>query len=195
MPNYLTNEDLHNFGPEMLDLAQRAALHAVAPNLQGLEQQNADLREQVARATKRSLDQELERAVPNWREVNRDPRFIAWLAEPDTFSARTRKDLIDEATARGDSVAVVAFFRAFLQEAGASQAPGQGGVRDAVPAGGRRYEPQPSGRIYTRAEVARLMDPRRRGKKTDVEWARLQNEIITAGREGRIVGGLDPYGK
>jgi hypothetical protein len=50
-------------------------------------------------------------------------------------------------------------------------------------------------RIYTRDEVARLLDPRRRGKKSDVEWERLQREIIAAGREGRIRGALDIGGK
>jgi hypothetical protein len=193
MPNYLTNEDLANFGPEMLDLAQRASLHAVAPHLQELGQQNAELHARLMRETKRNLDAALEHAVPNWREINRNPAFIAWLGEADTFSARRRKDLIDDATARGDSRAIVAFFQGFLQEAGAGQSSEQ--MRDAVPAAGRRYEPQSPGRIYTRAEVARLLDPRRRGKKSDVEWERLQREIIAAGREGRILGGLDPNGK
>jgi hypothetical protein len=50
-------------------------------------------------------------------------------------------------------------------------------------------------RIYTREEVARLLDPRRRGKKSDIEWERLQREIISAGREGRIRGALDIGGK
>jgi hypothetical protein len=195
MANYLTADDLHNFGPEMLDLAQRASLHAVAPHLQELEQQNAELHDRLMRETKRNLDAALDRAVPSWREVNRDARFIGWLAEPDVLSGRRRKDLIDEATARGDSRAIIAFFEGFLREVGASQAPGQGGVRDAVPHGGRYEPPSSDKRIYTRAEVGRLLDPRRRGKKSDVEWERLQREIIAAGREGRILNALDPNGK
>ena len=37
MATWLTNEDVQNFGTELLDVSQRAALHAVAPALQNLE--------------------------------------------------------------------------------------------------------------------------------------------------------------
>src|SRR3977135_2801344 len=56
MPTYLTQQDLQNFGPEMLDLAQRASLHAVAPHLQELEQQNAELHARLMRQTKRAFN-------------------------------------------------------------------------------------------------------------------------------------------
>src|SRR5215510_6340043 len=35
---YLTREDEQNFGPELLDVAQRAAAQVVAPHLQNLQQ-------------------------------------------------------------------------------------------------------------------------------------------------------------
>ena len=60
-----------------------------------------------------------ERAVLNWREVNNDPRFIAWLDNPNPLSGCTRQQLLNEATARGDAGRVIAFFRGFLQEAAA----------------------------------------------------------------------------
>ena len=41
--DYLTEQDVQNYGNELIDVTQRAALHAVAPQLQELEQQNAEL--------------------------------------------------------------------------------------------------------------------------------------------------------
>jgi hypothetical protein len=182
--SYLTEDDVANFGPEMLDLAQRAGLHAVAPHLHNLEQQNAELRHHLARETKRNLDQALERAVPNWREVNNDPRFIEWLDNPDPLSGRTRQQLLNEATARGDARRIIAFLKGFLAEAaGHHGQPSQA----AAGAGGKP--------IYTRAQIRDLAAKRRKGAYTDAQWAALEAEIVAAGREGRIAGALSLDGR
>lgn len=55
----LTRQDMENFGPELLDVAQRAAQHALAPDLQRLQDENQDLREEVSRAAKW-------RSIENW---------------------------------------------------------------------------------------------------------------------------------
>ena len=47
-PNYLTDLDVQNYGHELIDFSQRAAAQAVAPQLQALSQQNAQLAQQVA---------------------------------------------------------------------------------------------------------------------------------------------------
>ena len=49
MANYLTQEDVQNYGSDLVDFAQRAAAHAVAPHLQNLEQQNAELQRRLAK--------------------------------------------------------------------------------------------------------------------------------------------------
>ena len=61
------------------DFAQRAALHAVAPHLQNLVQQNAELRQRLAIEARHNLDAEVERAVPNYREIDQDLRWHRWL--------------------------------------------------------------------------------------------------------------------
>jgi hypothetical protein len=52
---------------------RRDGVHAVAPHLQNLEQQNAELRQRLAVEGRHSLDQRVERAVPNYREIDRNP--------------------------------------------------------------------------------------------------------------------------
>jgi len=184
MASYLTREDVQNFGSEMVDLAQRSALHAVAPHLQHLEQQSADLRAQLAQETRRGVDQAFDRAVPNWREVDRDPRWLNWLALPDPYTGRSRQLLLDDAAARGAAAQVIALFNGFLREAGGGS-PGRSPPASA----------QPSGRIYSRAEVAQLLDRRRTQHLSPAERMRLEAEIIAAGREGRIAGALSLDGR
>jgi hypothetical protein len=41
MTQHLTAQDFENFGGEFVDLAQRAAMHTVAPQLQEVGRQNA----------------------------------------------------------------------------------------------------------------------------------------------------------
>jgi hypothetical protein len=62
---YLNQNDYDNYGGELLDVTQRAALQAVSPYIQNLQQQNADLRYQQAREQRRRLDAQVAAAVPN----------------------------------------------------------------------------------------------------------------------------------
>jgi hypothetical protein len=51
-------------------------LHAVAPHLQNLVQQNAELRQRLAIEARHNLDAEVERAVPNYRTIGRSTRIF-----------------------------------------------------------------------------------------------------------------------
>lgn len=94
---------------------------AVAPHLQELERQNAELRNHLAREVRRNLDQRLAEAVPNFREIDRDPPWLQWLTGRDALSGQIRQQLLDDAVAKGNAGRVIAFFRGFLQEAAAGR--------------------------------------------------------------------------
>src|SRR6516162_11449621 len=94
MASYLTQSDLANFGPELLDVAQRAAQHAVGPELQQLRDENRDLQDQLNSAAKLALDRELDAAVPNWREINVSEQFHRWLSMPEPYSGVIRDRLL-----------------------------------------------------------------------------------------------------
>jgi len=141
---------------------------AVAPHLQELERQNAELRNHLAREVRRNLDQRLAEAVPNFREIDRDPRWLQWLTGCNALSGQIRQQLLDDAVAKGNAGRVIAFFRGFLQEAAAGRhgQPGQA-------AGGKP--------IYTRAQITQMASLRRKGVYSDVEWATWEAELIAAG--------------
>ena len=99
--SYLTEQDVQNYGNELIDVTQRAALQAVAPQLQEIEQQNAELQRRLAKEARRRLDQAVEMAVPNYREIDRDPRWHRWLLGVDVLSGRVRQQLLNEAISVG----------------------------------------------------------------------------------------------
>src|SRR5215475_3610319 len=118
MANYLTREDEQNFGPELLDVAIRAARHGLAPELERLHDENAQLRDEVSRAAKLAIDQELDRAVPDWRAINNDARFHQWLLLPDTYSGIIRDRLLKDAAAAASAQRVISIFQGFIREVG-----------------------------------------------------------------------------
>src|SRR5262249_61222664 len=153
-----------------------------APALNRLEQENEELRDRVAREVQRNLHSQVEREVPNWREINADPRWLAWLSTPDPYSGVTRQRLLNDATAKGDAGRVVRIFKGFIAEvAGQPGQVGQSGARQFV---------QPSGRIYNRQQILDMARRRQRGLVDDATWRRWEFELCRVGKEGRVVGAL-----
>src|SRR5215831_1537119 len=156
MATYLTRQDVENFGSELVDLTQRSALHTMEPHLQEIERQNDELRAQLARETKRNLDAALEREVPDWQAINRDPRWFEWLAGVHEFSGYTRQQLLNDAVNKGDAHRVISIFRGFLREQGVAE-------HGASPERSPRRRPTTNKPVYTRAEITRRAALRRRG--------------------------------
>jgi hypothetical protein len=190
MAQFLTQQDVDNFGPEVVDFAQRAAAHAMGPHLMALGQENAELRHRLDQQTRRDLNQQLDARVPNWREIDQSPAWQRWLAQLDPFSGQQRQWLLNDAIQKGHVNRVVGFFRGFSQEYadGSSYAQAHR-ARDRS----RQYgSGQPT---YTRQQIANLYERHRKGEIDDATWARTEAEIVRAGAEGRIIGGLDVNGR
>jgi hypothetical protein len=180
---YLTENDVQNYGHDLLDVSQRAALHAVAPHLQHLEQQNAELQQRLAREQRHRLDQQIAAAVPNFREIDNDPRWHRWLLGVDPLNGRMRQHILDDAIRAGDPSRVTAFFRGYMQEQGAAgQTPGHTG-HASQRARSAREKP-----IYTRELIGALYEQHRRGEFAgrEKEWAQIEQDIFRAQREGRV---------
>ena len=209
-PSYLTEQDVQNYGGELLDVTQRAALQVVAPHLQRLEDENAVLRAQLAKGDRRTLDQMVEAAVPNYREIDQDPRWHRWLLGIDFYTGRVRQELLNDAITAASAPRVISFFRGFLQEEvatghiepspGVQQAapPREPAVQlaslaapgRARPTGGSDGSPSPEKPIYTRQNLRELYAAHRKGAYAgrEAEWNRIDADIIKAGTEGRIIG-------
>jgi hypothetical protein len=176
---HLTQDDVQNYGSDLVDFAQRAAVHALTPHLQSLEQQNVQLAQRLALEQRHRLDQAVERAVPNYRDIDRDPNWHRFLLTVDPLSGVARQQLLNDAIANGDTNRVVSFFRTFLAEGGAPAGPGQPRhPRASAPAGTR---------TYSRAEIGRLYEQHRKGLLTGEAWARQEADIFSAQRDGRVV--------
>jgi hypothetical protein len=187
MANYLTYEDEQNYGRELLDVSQRAALQAVAPHLAQLQQQNATLQSQVAGERRRRLDREVEQAIPNYRDFDRDPRWHHWLLGIDLMSARVRQTLLNEAISIGNAPRVISFFRQFERQAGQPSSVGGTGNTPGSAGASSRRRGVFSKPFYDNASIKKLYEDRRRGVYSEAEFARIEADLFAAQREGRVI--------
>jgi hypothetical protein len=185
MSNYLTDNDVKTYGSEFINLLQRGAVHAVAPALQGLADENVRLQQQLAREARFRLDAQLAQAVPNYREIDQDSRWHHYLLQYDPLSGRIRQELLNDAIANGNASRVIAFFRGFLQEHSAAAEPAEQHTT-AQPAARRR--PTSGKPYYTRQKVAELYDAKRKGAFVgrEREWAQIEADLFAAQRENRV---------
>jgi len=186
----LSQADYDNYGSEFIDLTRRAAVEAVSPELQQLRAQNQRLRQMAARSQRAEIERTLDAQIPNWHEIYQNPAFAQWLATPDGYSGAVRSQLMRQAVDVGDAGRVVSFYRGFQQEAGRRASPAH------QSRGGAQSRPAATGAkpIYTREQIKHLYDQRRHGTISDANWARIEADIIAAGREGRVTSSFDKYG-
>lgn len=211
--NLITAADREAYGDELIDLAARVAQSAVAPELESLRARNEELTKQVRDTAKRGLFQKLDQSVPQWRQINQDTRFKAWLRLPNIYTGEVRAEMLKRAVDGADAPKVMAFFRDFLTEAQATgqmapaqqqeqqatqqQAPRTAAVALETLAAPGRQGPHPGDGqvpadkpIYSRADIAKFFDEKRRGLWANriKEAQDYENDLSLAQREGRIRG-------
>ena len=208
-PKLITPEDEAAYGPELIDLATRAARQAIGPELDSLKNENRDLKQRVIVQAKQEMFGVLDGAVPNWRAINKDQRFISWLRLPDVYSRRVRQSMLNEAYQAADAPTVLAFFKGFLKDETATgnadlvpqpeprPAPRQAAVPlETLAAPGRARPatgdtPGPADKpVFTRTQIQKFYTDVRKGVYAgrDADKARDENAIFAAQREGRVRG-------
>lgn len=204
----LTDKEKEDFGAEFLDVAGRRAREVITPEISAMRKKITELEgklttvEGSTKAEKREhMHSQIGAAVPNWKETNVNPEFIAWLGLPDTYSGAIRQDLLKQAYDRNDATRVIAFFKGFMAEETALTpavpaqtdqgkvsladlaAPGRPKTATTVPA-----KTSAASQIITRAEIAKFYADVAAGryKTKEAERADLEAQIFRAQSEGRI---------
>jgi len=208
-------EEVNDYGDEFFDVVGRRARDEIEPKIETLEQRLARLEQgqqivstTIAKSQVRSVYEQLNDEIgPEWDNINHHPVFHQWLGQPDPYSGRTRKELLNEAFTRHDGNRVVNFFRGFAEAVGLPLTPGQapeapqghkngnGSGRPTLEqfaAPGRARSGQqplpPEKPTYTRAYVTQLSDQKRRGlwRGREAELLAIEQDIFQAQHEGRL---------
>lgn len=187
----LSQEEMEEFGPELVQLIQKVVGAQTQQVSQQLDQANATIREmqedkQQAEEEKQQDAQarfwtDLTQLAPNWRTLNDDVAFLQWLDGFDPVSSTQRQILLNSAQKKLDANGVAAVFNAFTQAAPPPAADTQTPEHLQQPPQSRASEPaQQSTRSFTRAEISQFYKDVKLKRYTPEEAAAIEKEIFEA---------------
>lgn len=206
----VNDEDVRTFGPELIDLVNRAARQAVAPDLAQVAQTVQQTARRVQGNAQQRMQEYLDKEVPDWRTINQDPRFISWSRSRDVYSGQVRGSLLKSAYQAAEAPRVAEFFKGFQrEEVAAGNAPGvpqpepaQQPPRQAAvaletltapgrpkPAAGNSALPADKP-VFTRAQIKGFYDQVRKGAYVGRPEDKARDEalLFAAQAEGRVRG-------
>lgn len=198
----ITEQDKEAFGSDLLDLIDRATEQKVSvfrdreaqlqDEIKELKARLGNVNERVELSDQDRYTNALTNEVPDWKVVNVDEGFLAWLQEFDPIAGVTRHQALAQAHQNMQAQRVAAIFKAYKaltaqpapskqnQELQRQQAPTRSRA-SAAPAA----EPSNT-KIWSQAEISRFYDDWRRGFVDEQEAERIQREIDAAVAEGRV---------
>lgn len=202
--SYVTDADREEFGEELIDVQRRVAKEVAREYDKRLQTQEAvieDLKKRLGETDGKighmTFSQKLAHLVPDFDQVDNDPRWIAWLDEHDPILRGPRRVQAVQAYNAGDAEAVAHYVGLFKQtitdapkpestkrqsELEKQVAPNRSANSSRTQSAGR------DSKIYSAGEVKAAWDKIRvlntRGKVDDA--AKLEAELTTAYLEGRV---------
>lgn len=203
----VTEADETAFGADLIDVQRRVAQEVMREYVNPLK---AELQKRDARieqletvltrtqgdVTSMTFEQQLARAVPDFEQINSNPKWVAWLDEVDTFTGEPRRQYASFMYDQGNVAKVKQVVDLFKQQTGADTQKANDDQRQAE----LRRQVQPNRttssaqtpaqteRVYTSAEMDRLWDKvgllNRQGKYDEAK--QLESDLSNAYVQGRI---------
>lgn len=205
----VTDEDIKEYG-DSLEVMRRVSKEELATANQKIAELEQLVRqmqtsviprvEQVAHRQNVSTEQlfwsELSAMVPDWKAINADTQWQAWLLEVDPLTGSTRQHYLEDAQRNLDAARVANFFTAWKGSVGSSTAQSPRAAVAAeldkqVSPGRSRSSGAPSDnqpKRYTPQDIAKFYDDVRKGLYRDrqSERDRIERDIFRAQSENRI---------
>lgn len=203
----VTEQDVTDYGQDLIDVQRRVAREELAPLKAELAQRDTKIAELQAALSKTtgdistvSFESRLAKVVPDFEQLNADPKWIAWLDENDPYTGEPRRAFAEFVYNQGDVVRlkqVVDFFKKnTTTEAPASDVRQQRQAeleRQLTPTrttSTAQTTTPASTRIFTEAQATKLFDDVRRMNIAGEydKAAKLEAELSDAYMQGRVRG-------
>lgn len=110
---YVSDEDVANYGEDFVDIQRRITLDTTRELRKQVEELKAQLAQQGTQVRTVSFETQLQDAVPDFKQVNADPAWVAWLNEVDPLIRGPRRAVAQAAYQRGDVEAVKSYVELF----------------------------------------------------------------------------------
>lgn len=198
----VTPQDEDKFGADLIEVMRRAArdeLRTILTRVEAIESAVKSVAPQVERVKR--VEQEvaqsradkfwtdLAAAVPDWEQVNSSQPWLDWLKEVDPLIGVPRQVVLEHAQRQLDAQRAIAVFKAFkaLAPSQTTQARTSELTRQVAPSkSSRTTVAPPAQKVYTGAEYAYWLDPRRANDTPQEKLQGMIAEVERAFQEDRI---------
>jgi hypothetical protein len=195
----LTKEDEDNFGSDLVGMARRAAEEAarrteaaILQRLDALEGSIQGVRQVTQVTAQERFEAKLDKLTKGtWKQIDTDPGFIAWLEK-----STARQQVFAAGVQQQDATVLAEFFNDYATLAGVQREQADKPKQDRAAQLERQVSPGKSKSVgapdrqagdkkqWTRSEIASTYANRKQYAAD--EFLRLEREIATAQREGRV---------
>jgi cell division protein FtsB len=199
----ITDEDKEAFGPDLIDLIERATDAKVASlktNEAQLKEEIKQLKGQLGNVEERQVVSDKDRflgslsqQVPDWEALNVDSGFLAWLQDVDPVYGIPKHVALTNAYENGDVARVANIFKTYkgtLAPSAPSARSNQQELQRQVAPTRTRSTSQPGDNqdkpMFTNNDIEKFYSDWRRGYYTDEEAAQMEKQIHAAIAEGRV---------
>lgn len=183
-------EEVEQYGEGLIDVARRIAreeLAAKQAEIDALKNRIDSLSNVTTQNVEASFFKSLTEMVPDWEQVNQDPKFLTWLDEVDELTGETRQSLLSRAEKGRDAARTAKFFNAYKKTSSTWAANTTNALESQVaPPTNKAPNAPPAKKIWTRAEVADFYAKARRGDIKDEDVIAIEADIMAAQIEGRM---------
>lgn len=199
----ITDEDKEAFGPDLIDLIDRATESKVSTLRSREAELIAEIKElkgQLGNVTERQVVSDKDRflaslgqQVSDWEAINVDSGFINWLQEVDPVYGIPKHVALNNAYENLDVSRVATIFKAYKQTLAPAAPPAKSNQqelqRQVAPTRTRSGTPPSSSeseQYFTNQDIEQFYTDWRRGLYDDAEAASMEKQIHAAAAEGRI---------
>ena len=196
----VTDADVQAFGEDLIEVQRKVAREVASEfrkDLDDLKAENVKLREQLNttgnKVSESTFETRLHRLVPDFEEINVDPRWIDWLNEVDPLLRGPRKSVAEQAYVTGDAEGVAHYVKMFKETLGTVEQPKPKAAeleRQIQPSRSAASAPTaaPKGKVYTDSQIQdmyrKASQMASRGQLEDAR--KLEAEIDAAFMDGRV---------
>jgi hypothetical protein len=185
-------KDLENFGADLIEMVQRYAERKAAETesrIAALERQVLGVTQSTAATLEQSFYATVDQLVPDWRELNENPRWLAWLGEVDPVYGAPRQAALNAAHQKMDAPRVAAVFNAY--KATVPAPPPQSSLANQVaPSGAASVVPASTAPkpVFSEKSITDFYNDLGRGKYAgrQAEADAIEAQINAAVAEGRV---------
>jgi hypothetical protein len=199
----ITEQDKEAFGPDLIDLIERATESKISDFREREEQLVSEIKQlksQLGNVSERQVVSDKDRFLmsltnkaPYWEQLNTDPGFLEWLQQVDPVYGLPRQVALQNAYEVFDADRVSTIFKTYYdatQPKQPQQQPRQELQRQVAPTRSRASTPPAADagnqRIFNQQEIEQFYNDWRRGYIENDEAVRMEKEIHAAIQQGRI---------